>query len=301
MKVIPLEYLTVYIWHVAQGRTLAQVANLAGIGHRSTILRRIRSVEEARDHPEWSDLLDDLERFRNSPDCNVSPDAPVDRDQILRALGITASEISADIGGLVNILRQSRATVIVGAGLPSAGVLIEGEVIKTFKRSLLQAGICFGWFSPDQSSAGKLRKFKVAKTVMDAVGFETTAQTREKTAKVSAPRSATTGRALSMSEMAINRLVLRRDHPSQLSDKHLQWARDVQTAMLVGGTAVEGIRKVLGDRSYEILERHCLGIEGFERIEEEMGLTQRSAKVVLLLLLETLAHCGIFDRMAVIK
>lgn len=274
--------LSSYLQNVVDGRSMREIAAPEGC-EPSTVLRRIRKVEELRDHPEWEKLLAALEESRTNASAPAEP--AVSRATILAALGLTAEQTASEFAATLHVLSRSDGLLLAG-DMPAAAVTAAGETKTSLRRDVVLAALAFGWLTPIGPTGGKVRQFKSTDTAIECVRAEIAAHpapSPERRAFLPAPVQRST---------PIEALL--RQKQDLITLDHLRTARDFQMIYLAREAATAdayaAIMQSLPPRLLTALEEVCGKGTGFEALERKMKLPARSGKAVVAVALEVLAH-----------
>lgn len=284
LAVSPLA-LAAYLQNVVDGRPMREIARDFAC-EPSTILRRIRKCEELRDHPEWESILSALEEHRAEADA--PPRGLPERRTVLAALGLTAGQARGSFAKELHILRHPSALVLVGEA-PRAAITESGEVKGNMPRAVVLAALAFGWLAPHGGSAGRVRKFRITEAAIEAIYEPQMLPPAEGEEK---PRG-----AAKYGPMPNPIEALLRRNQDLITVDHLRTAQRFQLVYLhrestTADTYAE-IARALPPRLLMALDEVCGKGTGFEALEGKMKLPARSAKAIVALALEAVAHTGV--------
>ncbi|MQQ09089.1 hypothetical protein GFB49_11540 [Epibacterium sp. SM1979] len=233
----------------------------------STVLRRIRRVEDLRDIPEWDHILSAVEDHLGT---EQSPDfSKIDRQTVLTALNLTARRVEREFKGAFEALADLDCFLLCG-DFPKAAVIHGEKTVGSMPRVVLLAALAFGWLTLLAGSTDKMRCYK--------------------------PTTAAPGCTQMLAQIpqfsALE--VLHKRNPELVTIEHLSTGKSFQVAYLMrGATTGETYRKTtahIPPRLLCILEEVCGKGAGFEAVERKMNLPARSAKVLAVAALEVFAH-----------
>jgi hypothetical protein len=120
----------------------------------STVMRRVRQVEEAREHPDLAEVIAAAERVR-ADRLGLVHIGPA----IAKELGQAPDKVRAELAGW-RVCYPTGALAFVCGDLPTALVLASGERVGTIARAVLLAGLALGELAPLGEAAGRLRRLR---------------------------------------------------------------------------------------------------------------------------------------------
>lgn len=278
---ISRDALSSYLQNILQGRSMRQIATPLGCPP-STVLRRIRRVEDLRDIPEWERVLSALEDHLSTVE---DPDfASIDRRTILTALRLTAKQVEREFRDIIAPMSIPDCFLLAG-DMPTAAVMLDGEVKGTLPHVVLMASLAFGWLTPLQTGSPRLRRFKLTDAAMECTMGDCLEPT--------APNEARVRAAAHISKQSALEVLRKRDN-GLVTDDHLHTAKTFQMAYLLRGScALDTYQALTGHvppRLLGILEEICGKGTGFEAAEQKLKLPARSAKVLAVAALEVFSH-----------
>ncbi|MEL7167622.1 MAG: DUF6456 domain-containing protein [Pseudomonadota bacterium] len=273
LAIPPLE-LVAYLQNVVDGRTMESTAQEFGCP-RSTILRRIRRVEDKRDHPEWDAIIGALEEHRRS--LRAPPQGLPGTKILQDALGVSMSVAQAEFEAHLPVLCQNEASLLIG-DMPFAAVTDGAEPRGKLARNVMLFALAFGWVEPFGDQTGKVRQFRATKK---ALGVE----------RQTAPFRSGFGDGAFLNGLASIENDIRRKKPT-LTGEHLKAAQDFQSIFFTRETLTadtyRSLQAAVIPRLFDVLVEVCgLGTR-FEELERKMGFPARSAKVIVALALESM-------------
>lgn len=274
--------LAAYFLNILDGKSMREIGKLQDC-QASTVLRRIRKCEDLREHQEWDALFTALEDHQENTRQSVS--AQLSRETVLAALKLDAANLAKEFAPQILLLQQADSLLLVGE-MPSAAVMVAGEVRGKMRRSVALAGLAFGWLVPVGAISGKVRQFKPTPSAIECTGRDFVS-TSPRRSKRSSSAQAWRSSPLEM---------LHRLNHGLITADHLRIARDFQMIYLgrqdVTADVYSVVRQSLAPRLLNALEEVCGKSTGFEAMEEALKIPARSGKAVVALALETLDHTG---------
>lgn len=151
-----LDAISDYLSHVCDGATLRDLSMRTGVSP-STVMRRARAIEDARECPQWDDIFSRFEAAAvQSSLAAAGPDA------LVRAVG-------ADPDGLIDRLASRRGLLSPGAflvadvGFPYAVLSgVPDSLGGRFVYADLLAFVVFGWVIPHRAFSGAMMAWNLA-------------------------------------------------------------------------------------------------------------------------------------------
>lgn len=274
--------LGVYLAHTCDGRSMREIAAQIRC-EPSTVMRRVRRVEDLRDNPEWNEILDALEVARLKADA---PAGPVTGDDILTALDLTPADLGAYLGVALPALGCTGARIVTADAMDTAAVMGADRVLAKLPRAVALAALAFGWLRIEGNPGAKLRQLIPAQTLFDWLD----PKPDDPAPMAPAPRRTIFGRSL-----PVDRAHNRNPDVVREGERAAAYRFAEIYAMRDAGCAAEfaAIRTRLPHRMVRALELTCGEGGGFEAMERELSLPARSGKAVVSLALETLVHTGV--------
>ncbi|PYG32399.1 DUF6456 domain-containing protein [Pelagimonas varians] len=284
--------LQAYFENVLFGQSMRAIGTAQGCAPSNVLRSRIRVVENARDVPEFDDLIQRLETFILSQP--MPPRGPVSRELVLRALGLDARKFSVTIAKVIPVLSKSDAIVLSGDA-PRAAILAKNVAGESLSREEFLAAVAFGWLEVAGPTDRRIRRFKLtlraeeATVSLDSVkGLLANEKPQERPA-----------RKMGWSHSCPLEACSRRSGQTLITDKHVKTKGRFQSIYLTRNAVDPGAYAAISDalppRLMTVLEEVCGKNTGFEVVEKGMGIPARSAKVLVAAALETLDHAGLLS------
>lgn len=284
--------LQAYFENVLFGKSMRDIGKLQG-RNASTVLKRIRLVENARDIPEFDDLIGRIEAFIMGQ--SIPPRHPVSREFLLEVLGLDARALSVVMAKAIPALSRSDAVVLSGDA-PRAAIYANGSSGESLSRKDFLAAVAFGWLEITGPTDRRVRRFKLtmraeeATISLDSVkGILSGEVLKEKPA----------ARQMRWAQFCPLASCMQRSKQTLITDKHLKIKERFQSIYMIRNAvdpgAYEAIRAALPPRLMIILEEVCGKGTGFEEVEKGMEIPARSAKVLVAAALESLDHGGLLS------
>ncbi len=283
--------LQAYFENVLFGKTMRAIAKIQSC-NASTVLNRIRKVEDARDVPELDDLIARIEAYISGQP--IPPRGPMLRETVLAALGVNPRELAQSITKVIPVLSRSDAVVLSGDA-PRAAIFSQDIARESLLREVFLAAVAFGWLVVTGPTDRRVRRFKLTLRAEEATVFlNSNAGELVKEAPKEKP-----ARRMRMHCVGPLEACVRRTAQSLITEQHIQIKERFQALYLgrnsVDPGAYEAIRKALPPRMMNVLEEVCGKSTGFEAVEKGMEIPARSAKVLVAAALETLEHAGLLS------
>lgn len=272
---LPENCIDAYLAHVIQGVSLGELARKHG-GHRSTYLRRVRRVEELRDHPDWDAVIASL-----ATHCGARGGAgvAVTRDTVCAAFFMTLTELHRAFEPAAALLTRLDHYCIIGA-MPKAAIVGPDGPVRSIAREVALAALAMGWIMPRGTPRGKARQFDATAAIVECFGSPSSTQDEPR----GLPPIRRNPTHYSSRRGPVEALMARKDQGSLTSD-HLALAQEFHEIYMMRETAMamafDQISHALPPRTMEILTKVCGRHIGLEQVEREMGLPSRSAKAVI--------------------
>ncbi|WP_406736557.1 DUF6456 domain-containing protein [Thioclava sp. GXIMD4215] len=301
-------YAKLYLNHVEDGISIRQLARQEGC-HASTILRRIRRIEERREDP----LVDAaLEHLRDGGAClALQDDTPPKRDDIV--------DFSYESRRVLQRLTEFGALLVMASNMDKAVVLRGTVRLMVVEVGLAESLALRNWIAVKHQ--GRVTSYEITRSGRDALRLAAGSKQGSKPgAHPEDPECETTARrpSINTSESPLGILARRRDRDgkpflgaelvaagerlredfelAQMGPRVTQnWDRFL-TAGISGGLSVQGnlesgseaaklrvgaALQDLGPGLGDIVLRCCCFLEGLETTERDMGWSARSGKIVL--------------------
>lgn len=282
--------LTDYIVHTVRGVAMRELARAQDL-EPSTIMRRIRRVEDLREWPEWDILLD---RLAELPDLQVVDDAAV-----LRATGQDLETVTEHLLAASTALAQEGATIAV-ADAPTSCVFFEGEVVSRVPREVVVTWLGLGWIKTHEMGP-RVNRYVVtdrrAIGVVEKPRSEPRPSPRAPYSRLTDPGNDNIQKLMSMRPGS-------KGSRFGYSQDHVNLAMDVRTQMVLAEAKGVGsgelkrvvrMRETLGEDMFEVLYAFLHAGHGFERIEKDRGYPARSCKILLRVALDQVRHFELLD------
>ena len=154
------DYARLYLRHVEEGVSIRQLARAEGC-HASTVLRRVRRIEERRDDPLVDEALDGL--GRNRPACPQRSTGSAEEDPMsapLRSDPIPEAQLMAEARRILRRLGEMGALLVVAPDMDKA-VVLKGTVrTAVLDRAVAQAFALKDWIQVAHS--GRVVSYEIS-------------------------------------------------------------------------------------------------------------------------------------------
>ncbi|QDF14287.1 helix-turn-helix domain-containing protein [Dinoroseobacter phage vB_DshS-R4C] len=273
-----------YLDHIKGQYSLRQIAKATGV-HASTVMRRVKVIEDLRDCEDWNLILAYLEDAR--PDTAPGAWGAPDRGFILDALGLTSAQFRAAWPEAQAVLDLPGGMMILGDAPRAA--LAAGDTRHTVAKEIALATVAFGLVARSPQSRPRARVYTLSRTAKGDAAFNpgTRAAPRTRTRRVVA-------NALNPYDRPLERIAAR--HPDLIGPDLLRAGCLFREIYALRDSQYRAewrrIAEAIPPRSLDILSAVCGRSEGVETVEEALGLPARSGKAVVAYTLEAAAHAA---------
>ncbi|MBW4709593.1 hypothetical protein KX928_17540 [Roseobacter sp. YSTF-M11] len=285
MPAITPDQAAAYLRHTVGAEPIREIARAESV-HASTVLRRIRSIEDARDCPIWSQIWDDISREYAAP----KTDAPrgFDLESLLYYLGTSAYEVSAALA-TASIGRKSTVSILVGIETARSPVLQNGDQVATISRpaalGLVLSGVAR--CKPGQGTV-RVARLELTGVAPDALGeIKTPPPVRPAVHRIASEGRKRYGPALGSA------LIAQMERASRMSAARFEaehialvWSM-IETAQTDPARFLDAIADLnIGETLTAIFKALIVDGLGFEAIEKALGWPARSCKMIFLIALD---------------
>ncbi|WP_227271220.1 DUF6456 domain-containing protein [Roseobacter weihaiensis] len=285
MPAITPDHAAAYLRHTVGTEPIREIARADGV-HASTVLRRIRSIEDARDCPIWSQIWDDISREYAAP----KTDAPrgFDLASLLCYLGTSVCEVSAALA-TASIGRKSTVSILVGVETSRSPVLQNGDQVATISRAAALGLVLSGAArcKPGQGTV-RVARLELTGVVPDVLaGIETPPAVKPAARRIAAESRKRYGPTYGST------LVAQMERSGSMSAakfdaEHiaLVWSM-IETAQTDPARFLDAIADLnIGETLPPIFKALIVDGLGFEATEKSLGWPARSCKMIFLIALD---------------